>query len=212
MANFNTHMAVAATASLAATGLCLQTGLATQAQALLLLPLGVIGGLLPDVDSDQSLPARLIFGLLGFAIAAALVFALYRQMEISVLLALAVSAGLFMRYVVLNIFARITAHRGLFHSLPAVLLAALAMLLVSHHLLHWTLHLSWLAAAFVGGGYLLHLLLDEFCSVDLMGGEFKQSFGSALTLFSLSAWPAYLLLYAVVGLGLAVLPLPEKLI
>jgi len=212
MANFNTHIAAAGTASLAATGLCLQTGLATQAEALLLLPLGVIGGLLPDVDSDQSLPARLVFGLLSFAVAALLVFGLYRQMEIPMLLLLAVLAGLFVRYVVLYIFARITVHRGLFHSLPAVLLTSLAMILVGHDLLHWTLRFTWLAAAFVGGGYLLHLLLDEFCSVDLMGGSFKQSFGSALTLFSLSAWPAYLLLYAAVGLGLLTLPLPKILV
>ena len=212
MANFNTHMAVAGTASLAATGLCLQAGLTTQSEALLLLPLGVIASLLPDVDSDHSLPARMVFGMLSFAIAAALVFGFYRQMDIPTLLALAVAGGLFVRYVVLYIFARITVHRGLFHSLPAVLLAALAMILVGHHLLHWTLNFSWLAAGFVGGGYLVHLLLDEFCSVDLMDGSFKQSFGSALTLFSASAWQAYLLMYAVVGLGFLTLPLPGKLI
>jgi hypothetical protein len=44
--------------------------------------------------------------------------------------------------------------------------------------------------------------------VDLMGGAFKQSFGSALTLFSTSAWVSYLFLYLAVGLGFAFTPLP----
>jgi len=69
-------------------------------------------------------------------------------------------------------------------------------------------NLAWLAAAFVGGGYLLHLLLDEIYSVDLMGGSFKQSFGSALTLFNTSAWGSYLLLYLAVVFALAFAPFP----
>ena len=209
MANFNTHLAVAGSASLAATGLCLQAGMITQGEALLLLPLGIIAGMLPDVDSDHSLPARMVFGLLSFAVAAALVFSYYRRMDMFTLSLLAIAGGLLVRYVILNIFARITSHRGLFHSLPAALLSGLLMILLGHHVLHWTLGFSWLAAAFVAGGYLLHLLLDEFCSVDFLGGSFKQSFGSALTLFSRADWVSYMIMYVAVGLGLTMLPLPQ---
>lgn len=209
MASFNTHLAVAGTVSLTAAGLCLQAGMVTQDEALLLLPLGIVAGMLPDVDSDHSMPARMVFGLLSFAMAAALVFSNYQQMNMLVLLLMAVAGGLFMRYFILQIFARITTHRGLFHSLPAALLSGLAVILLGHHVLHWTLAFSWLAAAFAGGGYLLHLLLDEFCSVDFLGGSFKQSFGSAMTVFSRSDWVSYLIMYVVVGLGVLMLPLPR---
>jgi hypothetical protein len=208
MANFNTHITVAGTASLTATGVCLQADMITQSQALLLLPLGAIAGVLPDIDSDHSVPARLIFTILSFAVAAALVFSYQGAMDIFTLLLLASVGGLSMRYIILHIFTRMTVHRGLFHSLPAALLSGLLIVLSGIHLLHWTLNFAWLAAVFVCGGYLLHLLLDEACSVDLMGGSFKQSFGSALTLFSTSAWLSYLLLYLAVGLGFVFAPLP----
>ncbi len=208
MANFNTHITVAGIASLAATGICLQADIITQSQALLLLPLGIIAGVLPDIDSDHSIPARLIFGILSFAVTAALVFSYQGKMNIYTLLLLAGTGGLFMRYIILHVFTRITIHRGLFHSLPAALLSGLLVVLPGIHLLHWTVNFTWLAALFISGGYLLHLLLDEMYSVDLMGGTFKQSFGSALTLFSTSAWVSYLLLYFAVGLGFVFSPFP----
>jgi len=208
MANFNTHITVAGAASLAATGVCLQADLITQSQALLLLPLGIIAGVLPDIDSDHSVPARLVFGLLSFAVAAALVFSCQGKMNVYALLLLGGAGALFMRHIILYIFTRITVHRGLFHSLPAALLSGLLAALLGVRLFHWTAHFAWLAAAFVSGGYLFHLLLDEIYSVDLMGGTFKQSFGSALTLFSTSAWASYLLLYLAVGLAFAFAPFP----
>jgi len=208
MANFNTHITVAGIASLAATGICLQADVITQSQALLLLPLGMIAGILPDIDSDHSVPARLVFTILSFAVAIALVFSYQGTISLFTLLLLAAAGGLFMRYIILYVFTRITVHRGLFHSLPAALLSGLLMMLSGIHFLHWSLHFTWLAAAFVSGGYLLHLLLDEAYSVDFMGGDFKSSFGSALTLFSTSAWISYLLLYLAIGLGFAFAPLP----
>jgi len=80
------------------------------------------------------------------------------------------------------------------------------------HLLGWALHFAWLAAAFVCGGYLIHLLLDELYSVNFMGSTLKKSFGSALTLFNRSSWLSYLLLYAIVGAGFYLLPMPNHLI
>jgi len=66
-----------------------------------------------------------------------------------------------------------------------------------------------LAASFVSGGYLLHLLLDEIYSVNFMGSTLKKSFGSALTLFTRSSWLSYLLLYAAVGASFYLLPTPQ---
>jgi len=208
MANFNTHIAVAGTASLAATGICLQADMITQSQALLLLPLGIIAGMMPDIDAGHSVPARLVFGILGCAVATALFFFRQGDMHMPALVLLACAGGLAMRHIMLNLFTRITVHRGLFHSLPAALLSGLLAVLSGVYLFHWSVNFAWLAAAFVAGGYVLHLLLDEIYSVDLTGGTFKQSSGSALTLFSTTARVSYILLYLAVGFGFAIAPLP----
>jgi len=42
---------------------------------------------------------------------------------------------------------------------------------------------AWLGAAFMGVGYLTHLILDELYSVDVMDTRIKSSFGTALKLF-----------------------------
>jgi len=210
MANFQTHLTVAAGASVAATAVCVQTGMADHAQGLLLISLGALAGILPDIDSDHSVPTRLVFNVLSFAVAVASLFALQGQVSLLYLLGISLLSALFVRYIAYALFAGITEHRGLFHSLPAALLFGLSTASIGIHLLGWSLHFAWLAAAFVSGGYLTHLLLDEIYSVNLMNSTLKQSFGSALTLFKRSSWFSYLLLYAAVGMGFYLLPTPAN--
>ncbi|MEZ9768649.1 hypothetical protein AB4328_13830 [Vibrio breoganii] len=65
MANFNTHLGTAAlTSSLAATAL-LSAGHIVPITALWLILLGTIGGLLPDIDSDNSTSMSTLFRLFG---------------------------------------------------------------------------------------------------------------------------------------------------
>jgi len=209
MANFQTHLSVAAAGSLIATTLCLESDLVNQPQALALFATGTLAGLLPDIDSDHSIPTRLIFNVLSFAVSIAVIIVFQGMMGLYYLLGLALIAALTVRYVVYGLFASVTEHRGLFHSLPAALLFGLATFSLTHYLFGLPLNLAWLAAAFVSGGYILHLLLDEFYSVDFVGASIKSSFGSALTVFSRGSWFSYLLLYAAVGLAVSVLPLPH---
>jgi len=209
MANFQTHLSVAAAGSLIATTLCLESALINQPQALALFGLGTLAGLLPDIDSDHSIPTRLVFNILSFAIAIAVILVYQGQIHLFYLLGLSLAASLTVRYVVYALFAGITEHRGLFHSLPAALLFGLGTFAIAYYLLGLSLDIAWLAAAFVSGGYILHLLLDEFYSVNFIGASIKGSFGSALTVFSRGSWFSYLLLYIAVGLALYVLPLPH---
>jgi len=209
MANFNTHITVAAAGSLLATGICLQTAHLTQAESAALFAMGTLAGLLPDIDSDHSLPAQWIFSLLSLATALLILFGWQGKLPLWQLLACAAAGAVVMRYIILKLFTRITVHRGLFHSLPAALLAGLATVVLGQHLMGWSLDFTWLAAAFITCGYLLHLLLDEMFSVNLMGSSLKQSFGTALTLFAPAAWPAYLLLYSAVLAGIVLLPMPR---
>jgi len=208
MANFKTHITLAAGASIAATAVCAQTGMIDHTQALILIALGTLAGILPDIDSDHSVPTRFIFNLLSAAVAVAALFALQGQVNLIYLLAISLFSALFVRYIAYALFAGITEHRGLFHSLPAALLFGLASVSIGIHVLGWHLHFAWLAATFVSGGYLLHLTLDEIYSVNFMGSTLKKSFGSALTIFTRSSWLAYAVLYTITGAGFYLLPAP----
>src|SRR5271165_4665720 len=119
MANFNTHLAVAAVGS----GLCATVALAghaAPANYLLTLTLaGAIGGILPDVDLEKAVPSRMLFNALGVIAAFITLFALHQQYSIAELWIVWLAAYLFVRYGVHNAFFQKTRHRGVFHSLLA---------------------------------------------------------------------------------------------
>jgi membrane-bound metal-dependent hydrolase YbcI (DUF457 family) len=160
--------------------------------------LTALGGLLPDLDSDSGLPVRELFG------AAACMTPLLIHRRIDHLTqtheqALVVMAGvfLFIRYVIAPIFKRWTSHRGMFHSLPAMLIAGLCVYLADREATEWErLYLA-------GGvmlGFLSHLVLDEFYAVDFSGMrlKFNQFAGTAVKLTSKS-WGATMACYALLG-------------
>ena len=212
MASFGVHLACAGSASLAVAGICLQQGMVSQSEAVLLLAAGSLGGILPDVDSDHSLSVRMVFGVLGFAVAAGLMFGLLPRMPWGQALAWALCAALLLRVLVLPVFARLTAHRGVFHSLPAAMLAGLLTTTAALEVLHLRTSMAWLLGGFVSGGYVLHLMLDELYSIRWMRRQLKASFGTALTVFSMRDWLRYTALYlAVLGLWVT-LPRPGVLL
>lgn len=157
-----------------------------------------VGGLLPDLDSDSGVPVRELFGL-----AATLVpFLLLRRLEtygftIEQSLALMCGAYLLVRYGLSAIFKRVTVHRGMFHSIPAMLIAGLLVGLAYHSPDQF---LRLYLAFGVMLGFLSHLVLDELCSVDFRGVTvtLNQFAGSALK-FRSPSWPATLLTYAILG-------------
>ena len=206
MANFRTHLTVAATADVIATAVVMQTLPISPMQGLLLFLLGLQAGLLPDIDSDHSIPARWLFTMLSIATAVAVVFQYHATLALFDLMLLALFAALLVRFALLPLFAATTEHRGLFHSLPMALLLGIITLHAGFALLDWQSGYAWLGAVFVSGGYLLHLLLDELYSVNFIGMSIKGSFGTALTLFSREAWFSYTLLYAAVGCGFWLAP------
>ncbi|PJA31998.1 MAG: hydrolase, partial [Zetaproteobacteria bacterium CG_4_9_14_3_um_filter_53_7] len=154
----------------------------------------------------------LVFTILSFAVAISVTLIFQGQLGLFYLLGLALISALFMRYVVYRLFANMTEHRGLFHSVPTALLFGLGAFSLAHYLLGMALNLSWLTALYVAAGYLLHLLLDELYSVNFIGVSMKKSFGSALTLFNRTSWFSYLLLYGVLGLALYLLPMPHGMV
>ena len=164
------------------------------------LGLGVttLGGVLPDLDSDSGVPVRELFGLA----AAAAPFLLWGRLRadgfsLEQTIVLLAAAYLLIRYGVSEVFKRATVHRGMFHSIPAMLIAGLLVFLGYDTPATW---LRYYLAFGVMLGFLSHLILDELYSVDFMGFRVKisKSAGSALKLYSPS-WSATVACYLFLG-------------
>lgn len=186
MANFNIHvMGAAAVSGVAATSLVM-TGVLPHKAVITYFILGVIGGLLPDIDSPSSIPIRIAFNVLAVFTGFMVVFAFGQRYSLTELVILWTACFLGIRYGVLSLFTYYTEHRGLIHSIPAGVAAGLLTCLLAHRLLGATALHAWNCGFFVFLGFMVHLLLDEFYSVNLFGLELKKSFGSALNLGSLN--------------------------
>ncbi|HMF15958.1 MAG TPA: metal-dependent hydrolase [Gemmataceae bacterium] len=159
-----------------------------------------VGGLLPDLDSDSSVPNRILFRLAAVAAVIVtfqyLLTTYYPIMEGAVILA---AAYLAVRYVLATGFRFITVHRGMFHSIPAMLIVGLSLyLLYGNYVERDRLFMA--GAGMLG--FLSHLVLDEICAVDFQGARLKKPFGSALKLYS-SSWSATTFCYGtLITLGL----------
>ncbi|GAA0421279.1 metal-dependent hydrolase [Cocleimonas flava] len=182
MANFNTHLGVAAVGSGMLATLCLQVGLVDAKDAILLASMGVVGGILPDIDLHYSYPSRILFSLLGIVAAFLWVFAAENDLPIIYLWGAGLGVYLIVRYPIWSVFQKMTVHRGAIHSIGVAILFAFATAAISYHFFARPAFISWLVAFFIFSGFILHLLLDEIYSVDFMGQRLKRSFGTALKL------------------------------
>ena len=163
--------------------------------------LAAVGGMLPDLDSDSGVPVRELFGLAA-SVTPLLLYPLVHRAGFTPEQTFVLLAGVYLaiRYAVANVFRRCTVHRGMYHSIPAMLIAGLVVYL-SYHSPNLTLRLYLSVGTMLG--FLSHLVLDELCSVDFMGVTLRLNkyAGSAVKFFSPS-WPATLACYALlVGLG-----------
>ncbi|GAB2721177.1 metal-dependent hydrolase [Halomonas garicola] len=211
MANFRTHITVAAAggALLACAGYQLQGW--PPLQALAACALTAFGGILPDIDADHSRSSRLIFTIL--AIPALVVGGVLLQPWLTPGALLLACGGIYIgvRYVGGTLFSRFTVHRGGWHSLLAATLCTWAVAALSFHWLAQPGWLAWVHGLAVLAGFLIHLMLDEIYSVDVAGGRLKRSFGTALKPFDLHRPVASLLMLAATAALLPWLPPWEAL-
>jgi hypothetical protein len=160
-----------------------------------------IGGLLPDLDSDSGVPVRELFGL-GAVILPLLLFHRFVALGFTIEQIIVILAGLYLliRYGLSYVFKRYTVHRGIYHSVPAMLIAGLIVFLVYHSP---DIFLRGYVALGTMIGFLSHLILDELCSVDFNGVKISVNkfAGSALKFWSPSL-PVTLATYLLLaGLG-----------
>ncbi len=151
------------------------------AGSIMVVFLGAVGGVLPDLDSDTSRPYRTVKHMVSliFSLAlAVLLFSLSRSTLIAFFGFLAVF--IFTELGIFGLIQRLTKHRGTMHSIPFAILTGILTALC--------LTFAGQPNAKIGGlaltcGALSHLVLDEFNSIGLHNGivpRLKNSFGSAL--------------------------------
>ncbi|MCX7098893.1 MAG: metal-dependent hydrolase [Methylococcales bacterium] len=184
MANFNTHVTIATVASTSAALLAAKAHLITNADMAWLIFLGTLGGMLPDIDASNSRPVKLLFTLLALMGAGVTLQVFKDNNDAYELMLIIVGTYVLIRHGMFALFNRLTVHRGVFHSLLAALFFAFFMACVSFHFLHWNALHAWLNGIFTAIGFIVHLLLDEIFSVDLLNARMKKSFGTALKLCS----------------------------
>ena len=184
MANFNTHLFVATSASGIAAGYLYHKNLIELLDIPWLVFLGTIGGLLPDIDSDNSHPLNILFNTLAVLVAMLAIFTYKDHYKIQLLFIIACAAFFVVRVPLLSLFKYLTVHRGVFHSLLSATFFTFLTVYLSHTFFHGSVYFAWINGLFIGFGFIIHLILDECYSVDLGNVQLKRSFGSAFKLFS----------------------------
>lgn len=188
MADFKTHIACSSVLGVAYGGAaCVLYDVPTTTGLLAGTMCGV-AGMMPDLDSDSGVPQR---ESIAFAAAVAPMLLIQRLREFGVPSEALVVAGALayvaIRFGVGFLLRAFTVHRGMFHSIPAALIAGeLTFLMASGD----DVALRWYKAGGVILGYLSHLMLDEVYSVQTTRLRVKRSFGTALKLFDRRhLWP-----------------------
>jgi hypothetical protein len=141
-----------------------------------------VSGMLPDLDSDTGKPLREISSLLAAAVPLAMMGHLLHwggNHEGAMLLAVALYAVI--RYGGSWLLAKVSVHRGMFHSIPAMLIAAEFAYLAYQSP---SVPVKLLMAGGVAAGFLSHLILDEIYAVEWTGLRVRlnKAAGSAFKL------------------------------
>jgi membrane-bound metal-dependent hydrolase YbcI (DUF457 family) len=188
MANFPTHIAIGTLVSGALATVTMAADLVAPENIVAVTLAGVLGSVLPDIDLKESRPARAFFAGLAVFFSFAVLFSLERKYSIAEMLVLWLGTLLFVRYVGREVFFRFSYHRGIWHSLLAMVFCSFVTACVYSWLLRRDQAVAWLAAGFMSIGFLTHLILDEIYSVDVMDTRIKASFGTALKLVDARHW------------------------
>ena len=148
-----------------------------------------VSGMLPDLDSESGKPIRELFSLTAALAPLVLMqhlHALGGNTERAMFLGLALYA--IVRYGGATLVGKLSVHRGMFHSVPALIIAAELTFLCYKS---GNLNVKCFMAGAVAVGFLSHLVLDEMYSVQWNGGRLRlaKSAGSAMKMIGKHFWP-----------------------
>ena len=204
MANFNMHLNTASIVSGISAATLASMHIIDVKTSFYCFFAGILGGILPDIDHNNSIPVRLIEFIVANLVAFLVVSAYLSKLKLFEILALWV--GIIVVFNLLfNLFKKFTIHRGIIHSVPMGILFSLASIVFLYRVIHLSAMSSYYIGMFVFLGYMTHLILDEIYSVDLAGHKLKKSFGSAVKFFSKEK-EINILIYLLIILFILLLP------
>jgi membrane-bound metal-dependent hydrolase YbcI (DUF457 family) len=198
MAGFRTHITVSTLCGLGYGAAAVKPLGFTPEAGFLAAGVTAVGGMLPDLDSDSGRPVREMSGLAATVIPLLL---------LPRLIAAGLSqegqlAALGMLYLLIRygggfLIRQFSVHRGMYHSIPTMLIFGLLVYLAYQSP---NQRIRLLLAGGVMIGFLSHLVLDEIYSVDFNGLHLRlnQFAGSALKFVSPS-WIATSVCYGILG-------------
>lgn len=199
MASYKGHLAFSASLGFVYGGMARSQLDFDPSTAMLGAALTTVGGLLPDLDSDSGVPVRELFSLAAVMVPLLMWRRLMNaNMSDEDLFLFLGGIYLVIRFPISKLFKHLSVHRGMYHSVPAMLIAGLVVYLSYQHP---SIRTRLFLAAAVMIGFLSHLVLDEMCSVDFHGVTFKLNkyAGSAVKFFSpsiIGTTTAYAILFA----------------
>jgi len=203
MANFKTHLSTGIIFGIiCATGAVIY-GITSEWSILALLVLAIsIGSFLPDVDSDSSIPFKIVFYTFSIILSIFTIFWTINNYPNQPLLIISLPLATFIivRFVFGSIFKKFTHHRGIFHSVPMAIVSILGTLLILQNCSHFASTEQLLLSIGVGIGFISHLILDEiYAATNFNGKKFRpnKNLGSALKFWS-SSLPITLLVYIII--------------
>lgn len=164
-------------------------------QSLIVLGLGLIGGVLPDLDSDNSKPIQIVFKIISIFFPLIVILAIENELTLVYLVAYWLLSTLILRITLFQLFISLTTHRGVFHSIPMGIVFAQITMIIFYKLFEFDFLFSTIAGIFLFFGFIVHLLLDELVSLNALGVRIKKSFGTAFKFYDKNNLLGTVLLY-----------------
>ena len=157
-----------------------------------------IGGIIPDIDSENSKSFRKCLAIIaGFS--SLLLVSRLRDYFLDPQAVAIIGGGnfLFVWFFLGGVIRKATVHRGMCHSIPMAILSGEITFLLSSGSMNEQLY----CAGSMAIGVLIHLILDEFYSVQIKKGfvKVKKSLGSALKIINIDDKKASLIMFAILG-------------
>ena len=111
-----------------------------------------------------------------------------------------------MQLIFFKVLIKLTRHRGVFHTIPMGIFLGQITIILFYYSFHFDTKFSTIAGIFLFFGFCVHLLLDEFASIDARGFKVKKSFGTAFKLFDSKNVTGTLFLYILIGILYSIIP------
>ncbi len=174
MANFKTHITVAAGVGATIGMYGMYAYNLSPFDAIMIVSLFSLGGLLPDIDIVNSKINKLLFSWIFIVSSLSYLFSVKVINKKSILMVLAI----FILIIILRlIIQKKCKHRGIIHSIPIGIFMSTMPAYCMYKFNINSHYIIVLSSLFFG--FIIHLILDEIYSVDLRNMRIRKSFGSA---------------------------------